>query len=93
MSLNFISDRSGPLPKFKKPALAKICPKLAGVLHNFFPKMYIIILENEGFWAIKVKIFQICMSVAGNFSLKCVPGLIVNTNLKSFHHLQCFIFS
>ena len=43
------SDRPGPWPwpKSKPPALAEICPKSAGVLQNFFPKMYIIILENE----------------------------------------------
>ena len=38
---------------------AEICSKSAGVLQNFFSKMYIIILENEGFWAVKVTIFQI----------------------------------
>ena len=33
--------------------------------------MYIIILENEGFWAMKVTIFQIVVK-------KCVSGLIMN---------------
>ena len=31
------------------PAPAEICPNSAGVLQNIFPKMYIILLENEGF--------------------------------------------
>ena len=43
--------------------------------------MYIIILENEGFWATKVTIFQ-----------KYVSGLIMSTNLKNVHHQQDYIF-
>ena len=40
-------DSVRPGPKFKPPA--EICQKSAGVLQNFFPKMYIIILANEDF--------------------------------------------
>ena len=46
-SIKCIGDRPDPRPKFKSPA--EICPKSAGVLQNIFPKMYIILLENEGF--------------------------------------------
>ena len=53
------SDRPGPRPRLKFKPPAKICRKSAGVLLNFFPKINTIILEIEGFRAIKVTIFKI----------------------------------
>ena len=47
--MNFSTASARPWPKFKLPAPAEIFPKSAGVLNNLFTKMYIIILENEGF--------------------------------------------
>ena len=62
--------------------------------------MYIIILENEGFWAMKVTIFQIfslrratlVKKVCLVLLLTWVTGPIMDTNFKNFHFQQDYIF-
>ena len=93
-NLDQLSTGSLAPAKFKPPtrppppASAEVCTKSARV----FPKMHIIVLENEGFWAMKVTIFQIFRLWWAILVKKCVSGLIMNTNLKNVHHQQDFNF-
>ena len=51
---------SSPTPaEIQAPSPPKFAQNQPGFNIIVYPKMHIIILENEGFWAMKVAIFQI----------------------------------
>ena len=78
-----------PAPvKIQAPGSGRNLPKISRGFTKNFLKIYIIILENEGFRVMKVTIFFNFRLQRAMLVKKWVSGLIINTNFKNLHYQQ-----